>query len=160
MLENTPLVLTAFYVNFSIQFTLVGAPLHGCCVGFGWTRLLLCLLNAPWITSLECYYWKYSLLSHNNASHIWTSQFFLLSPELYSLFQFINYLQSWNNTTFWLLTFDIIKGQLSKMGRPHEWYSMEESVLDHHSRSSLFKSQHRSYWILLAKVACENNFLN
>lgn len=133
MLENTPLVLTAFYVNISIQFTLV--ELHGCCVGFGWTRLLLCLLNAPWITSLECYYWKYSLLSHNNASHIWTSQFFLFHLNYILCFRLsiICRAETTQPYDFWPWHY---KGQLSEMTRPHEWYSKEESVLDHHSKSS------------------------
>lgn len=159
MLENTPLVLTAFYVNFSIQFTLVGAPLHGCCVGFGWTRLLLCLLNAPWITSL-------SVITENIPSSLITMHlisghhsFFSFAWAIFfvSVYQLFAELKQHNLLTFGLWHY---KGQLSEMRRPHEWYSKDESVLDHHSRSSLFKSQHRSYRILQAKIACKNNFLN
>lgn len=133
MLENTPLVLTAFYVNISIQFTLV--ELHGCCVGFGWTRLLLCLLNAPWITSL-------SVITENIPSSLITMHlisghhsFFLfrLSYILCFSLSIICRAETTQPYDFWPWHY---KGQLSEMTRPHEWYSKEESVLDHHSKSS------------------------
>lgn len=154
MLENTPLVLTAFYVNISIQFTLVEHRYMAAVL-----VLVLCLLNAPWITSL-------SVITENIPSSLITMHlisghhsFFSFTWTIFfvSVYQLFAELKQHNLLTFGLWHY---KGQLSEMRRPHEWYSMEESVLDHHSRSSLFKSQHRSYRILQAKIACKNNFLN
>lgn len=74
---KTSLVLIAFYVNISLQFTLVEHR-YMAAVGFGWARLLLCLL-------MPCRLLLSSVITDNipsflitrTASRIWTLQFFL-----------------------------------------------------------------------------------
>lgn len=153
---KTSLVLIAFYVHISLQFTLV-EHCYMAAVGFGWARLLLCLLmpcglllssvitdNIPsFLITLHLVSGHYSFFSFTWATCI----------SFVSVYQLFAELKQHNLLTFGLWHY---KGQLSEMTRPHEWYSMKEKVLDHHSRGSQFKFLHRSYWLLQAKVACKS----